>query len=143
MRNKTGIIILTVIVSLLCIYYLSFTFVSRGIKKDATEYATSADGKVDFRKRQAYLDSLWKKPVYDLGFTSYTYKEVTDKELNLGLDLQGGMHVTLEVSPVEICVLCQATARTLNSWKLSKERMSCRKTARRNILTYFTAPTGK
>jgi SecD/SecF fusion protein len=102
MRNKTGIIILTALITLLCIYFLSFTFISRGIQKDATAYATAASGKVDFSKKQAYLDSLWNKPVYDLGFTSYTYKEVTEKELNLGLDLQGGMHVTLEVSPVEI-----------------------------------------
>jgi SecD/SecF fusion protein len=102
MRNKTGIIILTAIISLLCIYFLSFTFVSRDIQKDATEFASDGSGRVNYKKRQTYLDSLWKKPVYNLGFTSYTFEEVKAKEINLGLDLQGGMHVTMEVSPIEI-----------------------------------------
>jgi SecD/SecF fusion protein len=101
MRNKTGIIILTALVTLLCIYFLSFTFKARNIQQEANQYAYT-NGKVDYKKRQTYLDSLWTKPVYDLGFTSFTYKEVKDKEINLGLDLQGGMHVTMEVSPVEI-----------------------------------------
>jgi SecD/SecF fusion protein len=101
MRNKTGIITLTAIISLLCIYFLSFTFKARNIQEEANAFATT-NGKIDYTKRQTYLDSLWKQPVYDLGFTSFTYKEVKDKEINLGLDLQGGMHVTMEVSPVEI-----------------------------------------
>lgn len=102
MRNKTGIIILTAIVSLLCMYFLSFTFVARGVQKDAIASATDSKGRIDLRKRQTYLDSVWNEPVFNLGFTSYTYKEVKENELNLGLDLQGGMSVTLEVSPVEI-----------------------------------------
>src|SRR5690606_4837037 len=44
----------------------------------------------------------YRVPVYNLLGIEYTYEEVKDNELNLGLDLQGGMHVTLEVSPVEI-----------------------------------------
>jgi len=102
MKNKGFIITLTVIVTLLCIYYLSFTFVSRSIQRDATEYATDQDGNLDFYKKQAYLDSVWNEPVYNLFGIQYTYKEVKETELSLGLDLQGGMHVTLEVSPVDI-----------------------------------------
>jgi SecD/SecF fusion protein len=98
MRNKSFIIGLTVIVSVLCLYFLSFSFVSRNIEKDAEEYAMTAEGTVDFSKKQEYLDSIWKEPVY-LG---YTYQEVKENELGLGLDLKGGMHVVLEVSPVEI-----------------------------------------
>ncbi len=99
MQNKTVIIGLTGIISLLCLYYLSFTFVSRNYKQKATEFATDArSGKVDLAKRQRFTDSLWNEPVY----LSSTLKEVTESELNLGLDLQGGMHVMLEVSPVEI-----------------------------------------
>src|SRR5690606_2715252 len=90
------------IVTALCIYYLSFTFVSRGIQKDATAYATDENGAVDFNKKQAYLDSVYHVPVYNLLGIEYTYQEVKDNELNLGLDLQGGMHVTLEVSPADI-----------------------------------------
>jgi SecD/SecF fusion protein len=81
---------------------LSFTFVSRKIQKQAIEYATGKSGSVDLYKKQGYLDSLWNTPVYNFLGAEYTYKEVKDKELNLGLDLQGGMHVTLEVSQIDI-----------------------------------------
>jgi SecD/SecF fusion protein len=102
MKNKGFIITLTVIITLLCVYYLSFTFVSRGIQRDATEIATDQEGNLDFYRKQSYLDSVWNEPVYNLLGVQYTYKEVKDTELSLGLDLQGGMHVTLEVSPVDI-----------------------------------------
>jgi len=102
MKNKGGIILLTVIISLLCIYYLSFTFVSQGVNNDATTYATDASGNVDFGRKQKYLDSVWNEPVYNLLGIEFTYREIKETELNLGLDLQGGMHVTLEVSPIEI-----------------------------------------
>jgi SecD/SecF fusion protein len=102
MKNKNFIITLTVIITLLCVYYLSFTFVSRSIQQDATEYATDQNGNLDFFKKQAYLDSVWNEPVYNLLGIQFTYKDVKETELNLGLDLQGGMHVTLEVSPLDI-----------------------------------------
>jgi SecD/SecF fusion protein len=102
MQNKGLIIILTVVITALCLYYLSFTYVSRGVQDDAIQYATSKDGVVDLNKKQVYLDSVWNIPVYNLFGAEYTYKEVKDNELSLGLDLQGGMHVTLEVSPIDI-----------------------------------------
>ncbi len=102
MQNKSFVVVLTAIVTLLCIYYLSFTFISRGVQQDAVTYATDESGNVDFFKKQQYLDSVWNVPVFSFLGADYTYKEVKDTELNLGLDLQGGMHVTLEVSPVEI-----------------------------------------
>jgi SecD/SecF fusion protein len=103
MRNKGFVSVLTIVVTLLCLYYLSFTFISRGVQKDATKYATNANGEVDIVKKQVYLDSVWNKPVYNfLGMKDFTYKEVKNNEISLGLDLQGGMHVTLEVSPIDI-----------------------------------------
>lgn len=103
MQNKGFIVFLTIIISTLCLYYLSFTFVSRGVQQDAIAYASDASGKVSIDKKQVYLDSVWNKPVYNLlGLKEYTYKEVKNSEISLGLDLQGGMHVTLEVSPVDI-----------------------------------------
>ena len=102
MQNKGAVVALTIIITLLCVYYLSFTFVSRGIQQDAVEYATDDTGVVDLGKKQNYLDSVWNLPVYNLFGIEYTYKEVKDTELSRGLDLQGGMHVTLEVSPVDI-----------------------------------------
>ncbi|MFN3802365.1 protein translocase subunit SecD, partial [Belliella pelovolcani] len=102
MRNQGVIVFLTVIVTALCLYYLSFTFVSNNIQQRAVEYATDEVGNVDFGKKQAYLDSIYREPVYNFLGAKFTYKEIKETELGLGLDLQGGMHVTLEVSPVEI-----------------------------------------
>ena len=102
MQNKGLVIVLTIVISALCLFYLSFTFVSQGIQKDAIQYATDKNGSVNLGKKQNYLDSLWNKPTYDLFWKEYTYKEVKENELSLGLDLQGGMHVVLEVSPADI-----------------------------------------
>ena len=102
MKNKGFVVFLTVLISVLCIYYLSFTFVSRNIQQEATRASTDANGIVDFQEKQRYLDSIWNEPVYNLLGLEFTYKEIKETELNLGLDLKGGMHVTLEVSPVDI-----------------------------------------
>lgn len=102
MKNKNTIVFLTVIITMLCLYYLSITFYSRGIQADAVEYSTDDSGVIDQVKKQAYLDSIWMEPVLNILGAEFTYKDIKDIELNLGLDLQGGMHVTLEVSPVEI-----------------------------------------
>ena len=102
MRHKGFVIFLTVIISLLCTYYLSFTVVNRNINDEAIAYATDAEGNVDLSQKQYFLDSIWKKPVRNYLGLEYTYEEIKSTELGLGLDLQGGMHVTLEVSPVEI-----------------------------------------
>jgi SecD/SecF fusion protein len=102
MQNKGFVITLTVVITALCLFYLSFTYVSRGVQQDAVTYATDASGIVNLAKKQNYIDSVWNKPVYNFFGIEYTYKEVKDNELHLGLDLQGGMHVTLEVSPVDI-----------------------------------------
>ncbi len=98
MRNKTFIIGVAVVVALLCLYHLSFTFVARSVEKDAVQFATDESGNLDRRKQQQYLDSLYRVPVW-MGFT---FQEIKQHELGLGLDLKGGMHVTMEVSPVEI-----------------------------------------
>ncbi len=102
MRNKGVVVALTIIITALCLYYLSFTFVSRKVQEDAIAYATNENGSVDLARKQSYMDSLWSKPVYNLFGAEYTYKEVKENELSLGLDLQGGMHVTLEISPIDI-----------------------------------------
>ncbi|AHM61930.1 bifunctional preprotein translocase subunit SecD/SecF [Flammeovirgaceae bacterium 311] len=102
MNNKGLVVVLTVVVTLLCLYYLSFTFVSRQVQQKATAHATLPDGSISYSKKQSYLDSVWHEPVYNFLGMEYTYQEVKQTELNLGLDLQGGMNVTLEISPVEV-----------------------------------------
>ncbi len=102
MRNKGVVVVLTIIVTLLCLYYLSFTFVSTKVVREAEAYATDKNGSLNLVKKQNYLDSLWNQPVYNLFGAEYTFKEVKENELSLGLDLQGGMHVVLEISPIDI-----------------------------------------
>ena len=101
MRNKGAVVVLTIVITLLCIYYLSFTFISRGIQKDAVAMATDESGIVDLSEKQRYLDSVWNEPVYNLLGAEYTYKEVKDTELNLGLDLQGRVPIQAECSSPE------------------------------------------
>jgi SecD/SecF fusion protein len=98
MRYKGAIIWLTGIISALCLFFLSFTWKANSVRQDAVAYATSKSGELDPAKKTHYIDSLWKQPVY-LGFT---LQEVTTYALHKGLDLEGGLHAVLEVSPVEI-----------------------------------------
>ncbi len=104
MRNKGFIVALTIIIAAQCLYSLSFTFVAQRIQDRAIAAATDKEGNINLNKKQAYLDSVWNKPVYDVYFKNYTYHEVKDHELSLGLDLQGGMHVVLEISPADILI---------------------------------------
>jgi SecD/SecF fusion protein len=102
MQNKGILIFLTAIVSALCLYYLSFTFISRGVESEADEFATTKTGTIDPRQRQAYLDSVYTEPVFSFLGADFTYKDIKNNEVKLGLDLVGGMHVTMEVSAADI-----------------------------------------
>lgn len=133
MQNKTGIIILTGVIAAICIYFLSFTFVSRGIKTDAEAYATNKQGQVDRNKKQHYLDSLWKEPVY-LGST---LQEVSERELGLGLDLQGGMHVVLEVSPADILRSLSGNNRDPKFNQALKQAVEDKKTSNASFVDLF------
>src|SRR5450432_2672922 len=102
MRNKGVIVVLTIVITALCLFYLSFTFIARKVQQKAITHATDKNGTLDLSKKQLYLDSVWNQPVYNLFWKNYTYKEVKENELSLGLDLQGGMHVLIEISPADI-----------------------------------------
>lgn len=102
MQNKGIIVFLTVVVTGLCLYYLSFTLVSNKVQDRAEAYATDESGNIDFAKKQNYLDSVWRQPVYNFLGADFTFQEVKQTELGQGLDIQGGMQVTLAVSPVDI-----------------------------------------
>ncbi|GAA4005803.1 protein translocase subunit SecDF [Hymenobacter fastidiosus] len=135
MRNKGLIIALAVIVSVLCIYFLSFTMVSRRVQQQAVDYATR-NGQVDQPKRQHYLDSVWRAPVINVLGVDYTYKDVRQSELGLGLDLKGGMHVTLEVSPVEIVRAMSGNSKDANFNKALAQAQEMQKSS---ASTPFTA----
>ena len=126
MQNKGAIRLFAILLALACFFYLSFTWVTRSVEEDAVEYGNSiseslkiktAAGKFangDPAKEKAFkdsvqnasvdyfLDSMKNQVVYDIFLTKYTYGECKEKEINLGLDLRGGMNVTLEVSVADI-----------------------------------------
>ena len=97
MQSKGAIKLFAIVLALVCLYQLSFTLVTRGVEADAREYA-----KNDPIKEKEYLDSIGAKGVYNIGVKDYTYRECKEREINLGLDLKGGMNVTLEVSVMDL-----------------------------------------
>jgi len=97
MQNKGAILFLAIALALVTIYQLSFTVASYTVKEHAREYAQG-----DLVKEAQYLDSISSLTQDEWGFLGNTFKEVQSKELNLGLDLKGGMNVVLEVSVEEI-----------------------------------------
>jgi SecD/SecF fusion protein len=98
MQNKGAIRLFAILLALICVYQLMFTFKASQVENAAKRFA-----KGDKHKEQAYLDSVSSEVVYNLlGLRKYTFKEVKALELGLGLDLQGGMNVTLEVSVVDL-----------------------------------------
>ena len=109
MRYKGPVLWLTSVISALCLFFLSFTWKADSVRKDAINYATVA-GKYDPARKIHFVDSLWKQPVY-LGFT---LQEVTTYALHKGLDLEGGLHAVLEVSPVEILRALSGKSNDLN-----------------------------
>src|SRR6187431_512796 len=97
MQNKGLIKFFAILFALVSIYQLSFTFVSNKVKSDAKSFA---NGNPD--KELKYLDSIGKESVFNLGFTNFTFNEVKDKQINKGLDLEGGINVTLQISVKDI-----------------------------------------
>lgn len=93
MKSKGAVKLFAIAMAVVSVFQLSFTWVTYRIEKEAKEFAGG-----DPAKERAYLDSIAREPVYNLGFAEYTYLQCKERELNLGLDLQGGMNVTLEVS---------------------------------------------
>ena len=93
MQNKGMVRLFAIALALVCVYQLSFTFKARQVENDAKDYPAG---------EKVYLDSIAGEKVFDLGIRDYTYREVKEREINLGLDLKGGMNVTLEISVIEL-----------------------------------------
>ena len=87
---------------LACLYQLSFTWKTSQVEKAAVEYAKSFPAEEQASMQQYYLDSIENKTVYNVGLTSFTYKQCKEKEINLGLDLKGGMNVMLEIQVEDV-----------------------------------------
>lgn len=97
MQSKGAIKFFAIVMAIVCVYQLSFTLVTRNVENKAKE-ASAGDAKA----YQAFMDSIAGEPVYNLLVKNYTFRECKERELNLGLDLKGGMNVTMEVSVVDL-----------------------------------------
>lgn len=97
MQNKGAIKLLAIIISVVCLFQLSYTWMTKKVESDARSYAA---GNAD--KEARYLDSMKNQKVFPPLLNVYTYRECKERELNLGLDLKGGMNVTLELSTADV-----------------------------------------
>jgi SecD/SecF fusion protein len=122
MQSKGAIKFFAIAFALVCLYQLSFTFISSRVERKADAYAHQeetrllaqrlADGdelleaylydSIAKARERYFLDSMSTQVIYNIGIRKYTFQETKERELNLGLDLRGGMNVTLEVSVVDI-----------------------------------------
>ncbi len=123
MQNRGAIIFLAVLFALVCLFHLSFTFFTSQVEKKAVRYA-KAEVTTELAKDMAkgnqlleayyidsiaksretyFIDSMANQVIYNfLWIRKYTYMDCKEREINLGLDLKGGMNVTLEISVGEI-----------------------------------------
>ncbi|MCK9616780.1 MAG: protein translocase subunit SecDF [Lentimicrobiaceae bacterium] len=122
MRSKGAIKVFAISFALVCLFQLSFTFLTTNVEKKARNYAISETSKtiakklakgdaikemllfdsVSLARENYYLDSMKSQVIYNILVRKYTYQECKEREINLGLDLKGGMNITLEVSVIDI-----------------------------------------
>jgi SecD/SecF fusion protein len=122
MQSKGAIKFFAIAFALVCLYQLSFTFISTSVERKARSYAHREDTRllaerlagndevleayyydsIAKARERYYLDSMSNQVVYNIGIRKYNFQETKERELNLGLDLKGGMNVTLEISVVDI-----------------------------------------
>ena len=145
MKNKGAIIFLSVAITAICLFSLSFTYMANKIDTEIAEHgeakvtearATNENINLDSLRKtsmRAYRDSLWKKEVY-LG---YTFQEVKQWSLNLGLDLQGGIHATLIVSPVEILKAMSDNSQDEDFLASIEEAKAAQKSTQEKFTTLF------
>ncbi len=96
MQGKGLVKFAAIALTIACLYSLSFTWIANKVEKDAKEFA-----KGDAIKEKIYLDSVASLPVYSsLDYITYQYAK--EREVPLGLDLKGGMNVTMEISLSEM-----------------------------------------
>jgi SecD/SecF fusion protein len=97
MQNKGAIRLFTIVLALVSVYQLLFTVFTQKVERNARKVANG-----DVRIERSYLDSMRGEVVYNVLFKKYTYQECKEREVNLGLDLKGGMNVILEIAVEDI-----------------------------------------
>ncbi len=157
MQNKGAIKFFAISFALVCLYQLSFTVVTSRVEKKAKEYAASsvalqqakklAGGNearekylldsIEKARENYYLDSIANEVVYNIGIDSYTYKECKEREINLGLDLKGGMNVVLEVSVSDIIDALSGHSEDPTFRKAMKMAKEMQKNSNKDFVTLF------
>lgn len=150
MQNKTAIWLFTILLTAACIYQLSFTWVTNGVEGDAKDFAsdkldsllaenTNLSSYQQDSAKQAfetkYLLDINSKEAYPV--LGYTYRECKQRELNQGLDLQGGMNVTLEVSVVDLIKAMAADSKDPVFVKSIEDAIEMQKNAQEDFTTLF------
>lgn len=144
MKSKGAIKLFAIALTIVCLFQLSFTWFTYRAEQAAKEFANG-----DVEKERAYLDSIAREPLVNLGFKKFTYLECKERELNLGLDLQGGMNVTLEVSLGDLIKSLSNNNPDAAFNKAITETNTRIKSSQKDYVTLFgevykeTAPEGK
>ena len=139
MQNKGLIKLFAILFGLVSLYQLSFTWFTNGVEDKAKEYAEtrSDNGKEIARLERVYLDSVANKPVIDLGFAKFSYNDIKDKELNLGLDLKGGINAILQVSVKDILIGLSNNSKNPVFNKALAKATEAQKNSDKTFLTLF------
>lgn len=147
MQNKGAIKFFAISLAVVCLFQLSFTLITSRIENKASEYAQS---KVDKEKSQninkdslfaatekRYLDSMSSVGVFNILLKNYTYKECKEKELNLGLDLRGGMNVIMEIAEADIIKSMSNNSTDANFNKALNNAIEAQKNSQKDFVSLF------
>ncbi len=150
MQNKTAIWLFTILLTAACIYQLSFTWVTNNVENEAKAYANeqldsllSENPDMNAFAQDSALGSLESNYLLDNGseeaypVLGYTYRECKQRELNKGLDLQGGMNVTLEVSVVDLIKAMAGDSKDEVFQKSINDAIELQKNSQEDFTTLF------
>jgi SecD/SecF fusion protein len=128
MQNKGFIQVFSIILTAICLFYLSFTVVGRQYNKKADQYANG-----NLALKNHYFDSLSTEKVY----LNYTLKQIREKEIGLGLDLKGGMNVVLEIDASQVLASLANTDDPLFNQALKETIVQNRRGSSADFISLF------
>ena len=141
MQNKGLIRLFAILFGLVSLYQLSFSFFTSKVENEAKEYAKSRGNQNNGRElaslEKKYLDSVNNLEVINLGISQFTYNDIKDKEMNLGLDLKGGINAILQVSVKEVLISLSNDSKSLVFRQALKAADEAQKNNTDNYLDLF------
>ena len=157
MQNKGAIKVFAIILALASIFQLSFTFFSNKVESNAVKYASNDQAinlanrlsqgdlvkqiyyldSISKARKQYYLDSMSGEVIYNILLKQYTYQDCKEREINLGLDLKGGMNVMLEVNVVDIVKALSGKSQDPTFKEAMNMAVAKQRESQRNFLDLF------